>query len=646
MTRIAGTPTEKLTFLSTLDPNILPHLVADILYFLYEHKEVRVVDGPGDGKRDVHSVQPNGARHISQCKYHQNTNVAVSSDETDELILALTKFGCKAGLFVTTGKISPQAKREYLDNYPGFQLNFIDGLGLVDAVLASPILSAVWLDGKSVTQIRSSLYVPFVLRMARDDRQIEFKKFTDTDDQDVGYKFSSGTCHKLDFDPYRPASRKRHEGYRPDEVRCYEVRCSGTIRIYDIPEHLRLIANTVAKQVDEESLPLIIRFGIPSLTANIDTSPDDRVKITRVRPQSFIITKSRTIMTERDWVVISKHEDWIFPKNLSVAEAAWAGWLSRSKNTILMQELRWPPFGPASFFTQRQHQLRQQWLEDSLFVGGSKSDCNILEKTLSEDDCPNWSCSYGPNGVLLGWLHPALEASESGHITFRYYGKEDKFEGIPRIDLQLNIFQERIKRIRDICAKNSLAEIPFQQARLIGAAAGEDLLPTPVDEGEFHSAELFHYYEDVPSPVYLQDRRFLFVRMWYVPVTPPEVRNALETNPINLAGDTSIYWDAKLGRRTKKTFLLSTLMFFVPPGISANEYFESIIEERDTSLKKLAEYIYSLWCDAELSTEFFWRTEVGFQIDDKGFSGNPWVIFEKDDDLQIVHITEDSKPTV
>lgn len=138
MTRIAGDPAEKLRLATTIDHNTLPHLVADILYFLYGHKEVCVVDGPGDGKRDVHSVQPNGVRHITQCKYHKSPNHAVGSDETDELVLALMKFGCKAGLFVTTGKISPQAKREYLDNYRDFQLSYIDGLGLIDAVLSSP----------------------------------------------------------------------------------------------------------------------------------------------------------------------------------------------------------------------------------------------------------------------------------------------------------------------------------------------------------------------------------------------------------------------------------------------------------------------------------------------------------------------------
>ncbi len=70
MAKIPGTPEEKLALLSGINQNTLPHLVGDIVYFVYGHNEVRVVDGPGDGKRDVHSRMPSGKRHIAQCKYH------------------------------------------------------------------------------------------------------------------------------------------------------------------------------------------------------------------------------------------------------------------------------------------------------------------------------------------------------------------------------------------------------------------------------------------------------------------------------------------------------------------------------------------------------------------------------------------------
>ena len=419
--------------------------------------------------------------------------------------------------------------------------------------------------------------------------------------------------------------------------------CSGTIRIHDIQEQLKLIASVVERQISDGLLPVIIRFGVPSLTATLETSSDDRVKITRVRSQSFIITKNRVIISERDWVVISNHDNWSFPKNLSVAEADWAGWLNRSKNTIFMQKLGWPAFGPVSFFTQGQHKLRQQWLEQSLFISGNNSDWAVIEQSLPEDDRPNWSCPYGPSGILLCWAHPALEADKSGNISFRYSGKENKFEGIPQLELELTTFQERIQRISALCAETFLSQVPFRQAQFIAAAAGDDLLPTPKEDGEFRSGELVHYYEDVPSPVYLQDRRFLFVRMWQVPALPAEVKNILKANTINLGGNIHTSWDAKLGRRTKKTFILSTLMFLLPTDISADEYFEAIGDKRDLCLERLAEHVHSLWDNAELSTEFFWRTEVGFQIDDKGFRGNPWVILEsKNGDHEIILINQDS----
>jgi hypothetical protein len=112
MRRTPGTPAEKLVLLRGIDETSLPHLVADILYFCRSHRRVTVVDGPGDGRRDVSSTTPDGTAHLAQCKFHGDVTTAVGARETDELPVALLKFGCKSGLFVTTARLSPQSKRE------------------------------------------------------------------------------------------------------------------------------------------------------------------------------------------------------------------------------------------------------------------------------------------------------------------------------------------------------------------------------------------------------------------------------------------------------------------------------------------------------------------------------------------------------
>src|SRR5690606_35901602 len=99
-----------------------------------------------------------------QCKFHQSTSQSVSSREIAELVIGLTKFGHKHGLFVTTARITPQAKREFLTDYPGFTLEFLDGADLLGAVLDSVALTALWFDGERLAPVNAALTVPVILR--------------------------------------------------------------------------------------------------------------------------------------------------------------------------------------------------------------------------------------------------------------------------------------------------------------------------------------------------------------------------------------------------------------------------------------------------------------------------------------------------
>ena len=99
-----GTPAEKLAMLRGIDETALPHLVADVLRFCRNHRNVAVVDGPGGGRRDVSSTTPDGAKHVTQCKFHGDVTAAVGARETGELPVALLKFGSKRGRFVTTAR--------------------------------------------------------------------------------------------------------------------------------------------------------------------------------------------------------------------------------------------------------------------------------------------------------------------------------------------------------------------------------------------------------------------------------------------------------------------------------------------------------------------------------------------------------------
>src|SRR2546425_851294 len=126
-----------------LSASALVQLTADLLQAKH-HSNIRVMEGPGDGGRDIHSIDAESRPHLTQCKYHLDSSHTCSSRELSELPMAMTKLGYNRGLFVTSAKISPQAKREYLNDYPDIILDFLDGGELAKEVLANGMLTALW----------------------------------------------------------------------------------------------------------------------------------------------------------------------------------------------------------------------------------------------------------------------------------------------------------------------------------------------------------------------------------------------------------------------------------------------------------------------------------------------------------------------
>src|SRR5215203_3112574 len=95
-----------------------------------------VVDGPAGwpARCCVHDIRQSEALGTVQVPF--GCDCCCGIRETDELPVALLNFGAKRGLFVTTDRLSPQSKREYLGDSSGFELEFWDGVQLIDHVHA------------------------------------------------------------------------------------------------------------------------------------------------------------------------------------------------------------------------------------------------------------------------------------------------------------------------------------------------------------------------------------------------------------------------------------------------------------------------------------------------------------------------------
>ncbi len=621
MPRIPGNLEEKLSLLSTLDERKLPYLVGDLLYFLRGHHDVKIVDGPGDGRRDVHSRLNDGELHVTQCKYHQDSSKAVSSRELDELVIALSKFGANSGLFVTNGRISPQGKREYIDNYPQFNLAYIDGSELVDHVLASPILSAIWFDGASITQVRNSVVFPFIVRVVEDDKPLAALDLSSVGDETAAISFSRATAPYLDFEPYRSPKNRTFSEHGMDYISCFEATLSGSSALFELPARFIDISQLIAQKLPKETQLAILRFGFPSLAPLVEERGRDRIRLSKLEPRSYVISSDRKIVREKQWIVPEKQENWEFPEPLSTMGSMWAGWFNRSLDTMMMLYLEQPHRGPVEYFKQIRRQHEEQWFESSLYVLGKKSNSEAMCAELCDDDQPNWSGSYGLDGLLLAWLYPNLISDELFGPGYSYNPTTDSYEVDPEFNSsQITLFRERANRIKQQLAKYDLEDVTFERANHIAAATGQVFLPE-YEVFIYESPGLVHFFNETPSPTFLNGRKCVFVRMWKVNSEPAEVREKIEKSTFLLPHKADLFWDAKIGPTTMQTFITSSLILDCPPEMSTDQFLVSSSQTRDDCLDALEKQICSIWEEAVLSTRFFWTTELLFQIDGKGIRG-------------------------
>lgn len=623
MTRLPGSPTEKLEFLKGLNEHTLPYLIGDILYFLHDHAQVRVVDGPGDGKRDIHSVLNSGEKHIAQCKYHQNYRSTVSSREADELVIALTKFGTKKGLFATTARISPQAKREYIDNFPGFEMKFMDGINIVDAILSSPILCAVWIEGKSILLAKNSLILPFIIREIERDIPVQDLIIPPQILDNLNISFKHHHVSKEIFQPYRKPQKITYSECGASLIYCYEAVISSAFTINEVTEKLevasQLIGHTINRLLNQTT---VLRFGVPSLTKVVERKDDkekDRILLSFIYPKSYVISQLGNLVSEKDWILVNtKRNEWHFPENLSMAGASWAGWYSNQFDCMLMLQVSYPISDELSYYYQIEQDLKIRNLESSLYLTGTADICNNFLQSLEPGQQPSIKVPYGIGGKMLAWIHPKV-LSGLGEIQ---HG-DGKGEYI--VDDEILTFQSTIEIVYKLAENHDINKVSFTQARHIAAIEGHELLPE-VKYRSMESADLFHYFSNLASPANLEERKATFVWMWNVASSPSEASQILSNKTISFPFEVSLFWDVKRGFSTKKTFLMTSLTFSISVHISTDEFLKENKGVIGQGLEILRSCIQSLWKDAKCSTQFFWSAEVGFTFEEGGLRDHPFLM--------------------
>ncbi len=611
MGRIPGDKKEKQKILTKLDCKTLADITGDILYFNYNHNNVKIMDGPGDGKRDIYSEDEYGIPCITQCKYHEDLTKTVSSDETDQLILALEKFKTKKGYFSTTSFISPQAKREYKDNYPGYSLDFFEGSNIVDEVYSSPILKKIWVDDIHFTKLDFSLNIAFVIIDLNNSKIIND---IFVEDESIKFNFiKQAYFNSIVFD-------KKFDNILSNEfIHCY-VSTINNCNIHDTDSLINKILRDIISTKHNNNAFSVV-FSSPYIT-NHDNE-NKYFLLEDIKPIIFNIDAKTNIIDHFDFIVPKSTIDWAFPENLSVAQAPWACWYNENIDSMMQlfieKEL---PLHYLSYETPFFDSLKL-YLNKSLFVSGSIRNMKRFIKKMKINN-PDWECNYGYKSKLYAWMHPMIEILQNRKYSMQQNKSNLEWNIIPNEKVDLNKYKEFKENVESFLYKYHLEQIDLEKANFISKAEKKDLIIDKIIY-QFGSAELFHDFNKLPLPLDQGTRFTNIIKMWKVEGDIKKIRKRLET--INFSDDTlhDLLVEVKYGPSTMKLFIKVTLTFEIKNYQSFTVFLENNSSKINTILKNIDHDIKSKFSEASEGTKEFLVDELDFKFDNNKFQGRPWI---------------------
>jgi len=514
-------PEDVPRFLAGLNPESLARLAADIRASR-GHKQIKIVDGPGDGGRDIHSVDASGNKHITQCKYHEDLQRAATSREVGELPLALVKLGYTRGLFVTNARVSPQTKREFLDNYPALDLDFLEGTGVIAAVLSDTVLRALWYDGTSIEQVTSILVVPCVGRDLQRDSNASIVDHDDTGgwEQPLNHDGSAFNVRVVPrtvlidgLAPYRPPSiRTTSEGWWP-VIRGAEVLVSGPLSIGSIEDLIvaaeALVDAVIAAQARDRDIA--VRYGTPVLAPLGGKDAECRL-VMETGPATSVIVAGE-VSTEYEWLLPSREAGWYRPSRISALIANWVRWYNHIWDVCLdLQVLSELGTNAKGSIEEQRAFIEKAWGE-SLFYLVEPDKVAAFDGT----DIPPPSETYDwfDGRVLCAWLHGNLAEGFRPLLVEPEEEVDDDWQDPFAVD---PVAFNRLKSsIQESLAGTTAQSIAPHKARDMIAAVSRDPFPS-TEKMIYRSVDLITSYRDIPSPILPSSRLAFFEVCWEVPV--------------------------------------------------------------------------------------------------------------------------------
>jgi hypothetical protein len=499
---------------SQLDERQLERLCRDLL-FLRGHTQARIVNGPGDGGRDIHSLDATGRKHVAQSKFHADRNRACSSGEMGELPLAMTKFGAVSGLFVTNARCAPQGKREFIEDFGGLELEFLDGAELASAVLDHPILRALWLDGSEIAKVNRAVAYPVLIRRHDDAPVFLPRYFGDAGPPslaptvawlkghypDLQIRIHDGDRHVVDFPRYRPSKTiTMNEGLLRDRLKVLEVAFRGPYALDELQTLASFVAKAIVGWLAGRLNELSVFVGVPRLI-RLDSEgasyEPEGVPIP-IEPVCYVQSSS-SAGEEYDWFSAYDAADLTSVNDAHVTQADWIRLYSPALDICVGYEIySLPMYGSDGMQRLYASRIRRAW-EDSLFaLVPYYNDWHF--GCPEPDEAIPWPYD---GRVLCGWYQYPLLGG--------LFALDDVVE--PEIDVlgyspaDFGPLLEQLERAGfEIVA-------PAKARHMVAVAGGHD----PFEEPEvkvFRTAEVVTSPEALPRPILPGSRRFFSTCVW------------------------------------------------------------------------------------------------------------------------------------
>ncbi|NHM07607.1 restriction endonuclease [Flavobacterium sp. CYK-4] len=599
---MAGKPNDKLKYLDGLNEKDFPFLIGDILSIHFRHYDVKVMDGTGDGKRDIFSIDRRGNKVVTQCKFHYDFNKTSGSSETDEIIIALNKFNYNQGFFCTSGRLSPQSKREYKDNYKNFNLNWLEGHEIVDIVLDNSILRKIWFESEKIHLVNNKIALPFILRKQPEDTLIEYK-FPENlnSSNELNFEVANNKfINSRQLFPLSPLSIKESRSNFGHNIG-YIITLSENTFFNSVnnvkQEILRILVND--KNLKFESSYVSIRFGIPYFPKKEESYRNyGNGEFNLPENGETYILYEDSAISEYDFL-IPVSTNWKLPDRIHMSQLNDFCYYNRDIDIVFYLEYTCDA-------NKDLHPHVESSLEEDKIIW-SKSlfiMVNSNSEKLFNSFKPNKIYTYGSSDKLLCWIHPIPTIYPADINLFERSLKHDEFENLK-------------KEIIDLANIHEIEIIDWEKASKIAAVNNDDPFPAN-PQTTYRQVDIFENFNTIPSPLRPNKRTLNFECVFRISHKNDEyLEKKIEsfgTHLDDIKGANR--FDFIIDDQTNyHVFLRVSYTPNYQPHISTLENLKNLNNEIENTFDNIEKIVKNIFLGASRKTKDYWLEELGIFLD-------------------------------